>query len=254
MKALTAFAAFAVAVVVPPKAVGQVPARFLGTWVVDAEATASTIAADPNMDPENKPGWTERWLSSGTEVEIAGTSITFRHLEGATFDLAVSLEDDSGDRTLLSAVLPDPSRQQEMKLSVELRLDQGGRMNLRIGEENDFDLVVWQRSDDAGPERRAPAFGDAIDYLDSLKSCGPGEFRFSYPGIGAYHQTILGWEDDRCRVRSEHTQFTVMCDFSAETIELLTSDAKYEEARSGILSGSTDSEESRRMAEECRAE
>jgi len=44
-----------------------------------------------------------------------------------------------------------------------------------------------------------------------------------------------------------------MCDFSAETIELLTSDAKYEEARSGILSGSTDSEESRRMAEECRA-
>ena len=254
MKALTAFAAFTVVVGVPATAAGQVPVRFLGIWVVDAEATASTIAADPDIYPDNKPGWTERWLTSGAEVEITEASIAFRHLEGATFDLAVSLEDDAEDRTLLSAVLSDPSRQQEMKLSVELRLNEGGTMNLRIREENDFDLVVWQRSDDAGPERRAQVVGGAIDYLNSLRSCEPGEFRFSYPGIGTYHHTISGWEGDRCRVRSEHTQFTVMCTFSAETIELLTSEAKYEEARSGILSGSTDSEESRRMAEECRVE
>ena len=253
MKALTAFAAFTVAVGVPPTAVGQVPARFLGTWVVDAEATASTIAADISMPPENKAGWTKRWLASGAELEITRTSITFRGLEGGTIDLSVALQEDSEDRTLLSAVIPDPSRQEEMKVSVELRLNEDGELNLRIREENDFDLVVWQRSDEVGTKRGAQALGNAIDYLNSLRTCDPGEFHFSYPGIGTYHHTIFGWEDDRCRVGSEHPQITVMCDFSAETIELLTSETKYEEARSGILGGSTDSEESRRMAEECRA-
>ena len=137
MKALTAFAAFTVAAGVPPTAVGQVPVRFLGTWVVDAEATASTIAADPSMAPENKPGWTERWLASGAELEITRSSITFSGLEGGTLDLSVALQEDSGDRTLLSAVIPNPSRQEEIQASVELRLNEGGELNLRIRGAND---------------------------------------------------------------------------------------------------------------------
>jgi len=146
MKALTTFAAFTVALGVPPTAVGQVPARFLGTWVVDADLTAKTIADDPSMVPENKPGWTERWRASGAELEITSTAIFFRGLEGGTIDLTVTLQGDSGDRTVLSAAIPGPSGQQEMQLSVELRLNESEKLNLRIREENDFDLVVWERS------------------------------------------------------------------------------------------------------------
>ncbi len=53
-------------------------------------------------------------------------------------------------------------------------------------------------------------------------------------------------------MRTQHAQLTLTCDFSQETITLLTSESKVEEARSGNVSGSTDAEESRRMAEECR--
>ena len=176
MKVLTAVAAFTVTVGVPATAFGQVPDRFLGSWVVDAEATAKTIADDPDMAPENKPGWTERWLASGAEVEITRGSITFSGLEGGTIDLPVALDEDLADRAVLSAVIPGRSRQDEMTASIELRLDEGGDLNLRIRPENDFDLVVWQRSDDTSTESEVRAPGDLIGYLDSLRTCDPGLF------------------------------------------------------------------------------
>ncbi len=74
MKYLTAVIAIAAIAAAPTTAYGQVPVSFLGTWVVDAAGTASRIAADPGMAPENKPGWTERWLASGAELETGGSS------------------------------------------------------------------------------------------------------------------------------------------------------------------------------------
>ncbi len=252
MKYLTAAIAIATFAGAPTTAHGQVPVSFLGTWVVDAERTASRIAADTSMAPENKPGWTERWLASGAELEITEDVISLHNLGGSSIILSITLAEDMGDATLLSAILPDPSGQQEMKVSIELRIAAGGELNLRIREEDDFDLVVWQRTDAVPTDNPVRAPGDAIEYLNSLTVCDPGDFRFSYPGFGTYHNTILGSEGDRCRVRIEHSKIRLTCDFSVETVTLLTSEAKYEEARTGVVSGSTDSEESRGMAEECR--
>ena len=252
MRYLTAVIAIAAIAGAPTTVYGQVPVSFLGTWVVDSGATAGTIAADPSMASENKPGWTKRWLASGAELEITDDAIILRGLEGGSIILSITLAENMGDATLLSAILPDPSGQEEMKVSIELRLAVVGELNLRIRETNDFDLVIWERADPVAAESSVQAPGDATEYLNNLTVCDPGDFRFSYPGFGTYDNTIVGPEGDRCRVRIEFSQIQLTCDFSAETIALLTSEAKYEEARTGIVSGSTDSEESRRMAEECR--
>ena len=41
------------------------------------------------------------------------------------------------------------------------------------------------------------------------------------------------------------------CNYSDAMIALLTSEQKYEDARNGVLQGSTDSQESKLMSEEC---
>ena len=252
MKSLAAAITIIAFVGAPGTALGQVPDSFLGAWVIDAEGTASRIASDPSMAPENKSGWTERWLGSGAGLEITSNGISLLGLEGGAINLSVNLAEDMGDGTLLSAVLPDPSGREAMMVSVELRLAAGGELNLRIREENDFDLVVWERADAVVTESAVQASGGAVEYLNHLQACNPGEFRFSVSGFGTFRNTILGREGDRCRVRTEHARIHLTCDFSAETIGLLTSESKFQEARRGIVSGSSDTEESRRVAEECR--
>ncbi len=232
-------------------AFAEVPERFLGTWVVDKEATARTIADDPNMAPENKPGWTKRWLEVGAEARITESAISFHGLGERPMTAAVVLEEDSRDRTLLSAVMTDPYRKTEMELSIAMHLGDKGDLNLKIRPDNDFDLVIWKRGEVGGADGSDPESGDVIGYLASLQTCEPGEFEFSYPGFGTYHNTIVGQEGDRCRVRIEHPQITMTCDYSEAMISLLTSEEKYEDARTGVLQGSTDSEESRLMSEEC---
>ena len=91
MKYLIAVIAISAIAGPPATAHGQVPVSFLGTWVVDAQKTASRIAADPNMAPENKPGWTERWLASGAELEITDDAIGLRNLEGGSIILSITL-------------------------------------------------------------------------------------------------------------------------------------------------------------------
>ncbi len=252
MKTLVAMVTTVLVVGAPGSANGQVPESYRGVWVINAAGTASRIASDPSMAPENKPGWTERWLASGAGLDITSDEISLHGLEGGSISLAVTLAEDIVDGTLVSAIFPGPSGQEGMRVSVELRLAGGGNLNLRIREENDFDLVVWERADAIAAESGVEPLGGAIDYLNHLSTCEPGEFRFSVAGFGTYSNTILGRDGDRCRVRTQHAQLTLTCDFSQETITLLTSESKVEEARSGNVSGSTDAEESRRMAEECR--
>ena len=184
----------------------QVPRPFLGTWAVDAEGTTRTISADPTMAVENKPGWTERWLTSGAELEIVETAIHVWGVGPGQMTFSVTQAETMTDGTLLVAMFLDPSGGAGMPVSLELRLGVGNDLNFRIREENDFDLVVWGRSDGVRGEPALAVPGDAIDYLNSLKTCTEGEFRFSYTGFGSYHNTVLGREGDRCRVRTERAQ------------------------------------------------
>lgn len=259
MRAIIANSFFVVAIAFALEASGQVPHRFVGTWIVNAASTSATIAADPNMTPENKPGWTRRWLESGAEFEVSETSITFRSPETGVMTFSVTSAEDLGDHIAISASIQDPSLKDEMNLAFELRLSRLGELNFRILEENDFDLIIWQRRDavpgnEMPGESVAEGQGTILDYLDSLGACKQGDFHLSYPGFGTVHNTILGKDGDRCKVRSEIRQVKMTCNFSAETIALLTSEAKYQEARTGILSGSTSSEESKRMESECRVD
>ena len=70
-------------------------------------------------------------------------------------------------------------------------------------------------------------------------------------GFGTYDNTIVGPSGARCQVEIEHPQIRMSCNYSEAMIALLTSEQKYEDARNGVLRGSTDSEESKLMSEEC---
>jgi hypothetical protein len=117
-------------------------------------------------------------------------------------------------------------------------------------DDDDFDRVRWARQGAAAPSS-ATVSSDPVEYLDSLKSCTPGEFSFSNLGMGEIKSTIVGQEGDHCRVTTESGGYQVVCDYSDETIALLTSEQKYEDARNRVMQGSSNSEESRRMTEEC---
>lgn len=254
MRAIIASTVFVVAIGFASNVSGQVPDRFVGLWIVNAASTSDAISADPNMDPDNKPGWTKRWLDSGAELDVIESSIEFRSPESGTMDFSVTSAEDLVSHVVISAAIRGSSLQEEMELTVELHLSDLGELNFRIREENDFDLIIWQRRDDLPGENVARAPGTTIDYLESLELCMQGDFHLSYPGLGSVHNTILGRDGDRCHVRTQSSEVQLTCYFSAETIALLTSEVKYEEVRSGIFSGSTSAEESKRMEAECRVE
>ena len=112
--------------------------------------------------------------------------------------------------------------------------------------------LVWRKESGGASASADRGTNQAVAYLDGLKKCAPGQFHFSYPGLGDSRNTILGREDERCRVKIVHSNMHMECSFTDETIALLTSAKKYENARKGVLEGSIDSEESARMNKECR--
>ena len=77
---------------------------------------------------------------------------------------------------------------------------------------------------------------------------------FANTGIGNFRSSIVGRNGNYCQVITEHSGYRVVCDYSDATIALLTTEQKYEDARNGILQGSTGSEESKRASEECALE
>jgi len=235
-------------------AVAEVPDRFLGNWIIDKEATAKTIADDPNMPPENKPGWTKRMTAMEVGMRISEKTISFLGFETGPMTATVVLEEESADSAMLSAVMIDPDRKEEIELSIAMHLNDEGDLNLKIRPDNDFDLLIWKRGEVEGGGSPDGEPGDVLGYLDSLKTCEPGEFRFSYPGFGTYENTIVGRSGARCQVHIEHPQIRMTCNYTQAMIALLTSEEKYEDARNGVLRGSTDSEESKLMSEECSVE
>ena len=114
--------------------------------------------------------------------------------------------------------------------------------------------MVWRKDDGEAMAGKQAGSNDAVAYLDALKSCTPGQFQFSAPGLGQSRNTVLGRVGDRCQVKIVHSRISVDCAFSDETIALLTSPQKYDDARTGTLAGSTDSEESDRVSRECKVQ
>ena len=241
-----------------PALADSVPAEFHGTWGVASAATAARIAADPEMTAESKAYWAKRFTDgpeSKIELHIAGDSI---ELPGfGAFSVTRILEESPG-HTSLSSLFRDPRSNNEIKVVLDFQLEEAGTLNMHLdsgGELDDDDLgrVIWARRTDVATGSGETS-GNLVHYLDSLKSCEPGEFHFTNTGMGEFRSSIVGRNGDRCRVFTEYAGHRVACSYSDTTIALLTTEQKYDEARNGVLQGSTDSEESKRLTEECALE
>ena len=112
------------------------------------------------------------------------------------------------------------------------------------------------RSNPDGALTRAEEFNNyqegGIKYLDNLKKCNPFTHSFELPFFGKVKNQIVGKNNGRCHVITiSGIGGKVICNYSDETIALLTSEQKYQEVRNGEFSGSSDSPESARMTTEC---
>ena len=95
----------------------------------------------------------------------------------------------------------------------------------------------------------------AVKYLDHLKTCTPYTLQYPHPIVpGFTAQNII-----KKKVAGKCLVTFVMpgnkklnCQFTPETVKLLTSEEKYEEARHGSYSGATSDAVNQRMSEECK--
>lgn len=221
-----------------------VPETYRGTWTLDTEASMQSIdATETSLTPSQK----DRLIRGLTVdlkdlvVEITDGTMIFM-IPGQSMRHSLVLEEEKDQQAIFS------SREGG---TVTLFMNPKGLLRFTSSKDDDFDLFYFHRNSGATSEAETASGNPTVAYLDSLKSCSPGAFHLSYPGFGNYDNTIVGKDGDRCQVRIEHPQITLMCNYSEATVALLTSEAKYEEARNGVLSGSTDSPESQRAAEEC---
>lgn len=96
---------------------------------------------------------------------------------------------------------------------------------------------------------------DAVKYLDSLKTCTRFTLKYLHPFVpGFTAQNII-----RKKIAGNCLVIFVMpgdkklnCRFTPETVKLLTSEAKYAEARENRYTGSTSDAVSQRMSHECK--
>ena len=225
--ALASFGAFAT----------TVPETYRGTWTLDTEASMRSIdAAETSLTPSQK----DRLIRGLTVdlkdlvVEITDSAMLFM-ISGQSMRHSLVLEEEKDQQAVF------PSHEGGI---VTLFMEPPGLLRFTSSKDDDFDLFYFHRKSGATSEAETALGNPTVAYLDSLKSCSPGTSHLSYPGFGTYDNTIVGKDGDRCQVRIEHPQITLICNYSDATIALLTSDAKDEEARNGVLSGSTDSPES----------
>ena len=238
------FTVFTLAVFSSLATFATVPAAYQGVWSLDSDATMRAIeAAAALLTPAQK----DRLVRGVTVdlkdfvVEVTDDTMTYK-IPGQTMVIPLVLEEDTGNRATFSS---------KEAGTVTMQIGPEGLLNHQASRDDDFDLFYFRRQDSTAGGADAASPNPSVAYLDSLMTCSPGAFHLSYPGLGTYDNTIIGRNGDRCQVRVEHPQITLLCNYSEETIALLTSEAKYEEARNGVLSGSTDSPESQRAAEEC---
>lgn len=95
-----------------------------------------------------------------------------------------------------------------------------------------------------------------IKYLDNLKVCKPYAFSDKNPILGKVENKIIGKNNGGCQVvMSSDISGELVCNYSNETISLMTSDGEYQKIKNeGIYSQSdsdTDIAIANRMSEEC---
>ena len=238
----------------------EVPEKYIGTWVLDKEATGKEIA--DHAPAKVKERWLReagdmgrwQWAISADKL-IASITSTLRDPQVAEF--RVELKEEGPELTILSNVEPGGPGPEVQ--AFHLRLIEDGSLRMRMtdakGWADDDELMryfVYRKETGGASTSAGRGTNQAVAYLDALKTCTTGEFHFSYAGLGDFRNTILGREDGRCQVKIVHSNMNLACSFSDETITLLTSAQKYENAKKGVLEGSTDSEESARLNRECQ--
>jgi hypothetical protein len=98
-------------------------------------------------------------------------------------------------------------------------------------------------------------YAGTIKYYDNLKTCTPYTFSYPHPLVPGFtgQNVIKGKKGDKCQVTMLMPgNLKMQCEFSAATIKLMTSEAKYKEAREHQMSGSTSDPASEKMNEECK--
>jgi len=93
---------------------------------------------------------------------------------------------------------------------------------------------------------------NATKYLNNLKKCNSFASSYELPFIGKVKNNIVGKNNGRCHVITySDLGGEVICNYSDETIALLTSEKKYQEIKIGEFFGSSNSPEAARMSAEC---
>ena len=228
-----------------PSRAADIPERFQGTWTIDFDATESMW--DAWGEKSGKQNSLKRQLK---RMQAENARITF------TGDQMI-LENDDGDRDVDPITVLETheqfvilSRDNSPGNHMRLSIDSADALVLSAvsGAEPPTKLVRREASSDGSSLEQG---SDVVAYLDALAECRTGTFPTVMPGVGSIDNIIDGRDAGRCLVRTAMLGREIVCRYSNETIALLTSPDKYEDARNGVIRGSTGSEESRRVGEEC---
>jgi hypothetical protein len=95
---------------------------------------------------------------------------------------------------------------------------------------------------------------NTIKYYDNLKMCTPYTFSYPHPLMPTFtgKNIIVGKKGDKCDVVFLMPgDMKMSCRFSQETIALMTSEAKYKEARECSFTASSSDPVNERMDKEC---
>jgi hypothetical protein len=226
----------------PALAAEDVPEHYKGTWALDINASAANLS---NWDgPQADKDRFTRELQGLQQANLTVTSDELIFEQGGRSDPEkirvasltadeVVLEDLAGRGRFNFRLLPD---------------------GLLIMESSGAPPMVFSRSASVPEAATDTDTSAVVAYLEALAACAPGDYPTALPGAGDIQNSIEGRNGEACRVRTGRVGAIFTCDYSPETIALLTSAQKLAEARNGVFSGSSDSEESRRVTEECRAQ
>jgi len=218
-----------------------VPERYQGVWALDKTASATHLAQWNGPDAAKERFTRELQTMKQPSLTITSDQLVFEqggrrdaeNVRVASLDEhALVLEDLAGRGQFTFRLLDDGI----------LVMESGGQPPMAFSK--------------GGPATTTPdsAGANLIAYMEALKTCTPGDYPAVLPGFGEIQNTIEGRNGQNCRVRTGRPATMLTCDYSQETIALLTSAQKFEEARNGVFQGSTDSEESERVSEECTVE
>lgn len=92
-----------------------------------------------------------------------------------------------------------------------------------------------------------PSYVESVDYLDQLKHCQPVATAIGFGRI-VIEARVRGWEDDRCVVqmnafnveRPQRRAVYALCRYRRSTLDLMTDERAYEQARTGETTFSSD--------------